>query len=71
MVIRSPPLVFEAPASKGSEFDKTKYRFYQTSGTNLKFIVWPVLRLHENGSLLSKGIAEAMKGDAVLTADLN
>ena len=65
MVMHSPPLCFDASGSKGGVFDKDTYRYYQTSGTKLNFIVWPAFQLHKAGPLLSKGVAEALGQEAV------
>ena len=60
MFLPSHPLYLPPKETTGSIFDKNKYRFYQTTGTKYKFIVWPALYLHKDGSMLSKGIAEGM-----------
>ncbi|KAL3879284.1 hypothetical protein ACJMK2_031586 [Sinanodonta woodiana] len=58
MVIHDPPVVIETPASKDSAFDTNTYRAYTTTGSKIDFVVWPALRLHQGGALLTKGVAQ-------------
>ncbi|KAL3879315.1 hypothetical protein ACJMK2_031616 [Sinanodonta woodiana] len=58
MVIQDPPVVIETPASKDSAFDTNTYRAYTTTGSKIDFVVWPALRLHQGGALLTKGVAQ-------------
>ena len=44
-------------------FDSNLYRPYTKSGKEVDFVVWPVLYLHEKGSVLCKGILEPIKHD--------
>lgn len=59
MVLHSPPLFIESGFMPGDSFSINKYKYYKTRGTRYKYIVWPVLYLHPEGDVLSKGVAEA------------
>ncbi|KAL3879314.1 hypothetical protein ACJMK2_031615, partial [Sinanodonta woodiana] len=61
MVIQDPPVVIETPASKDSALDTNTYRAYTTTGPKVDFVVWPALRLHHGGPLLTKGVAQGKK----------
>ena len=65
--MHSLPLCCDASGSRGDIFNKETYRYYQTSGTKLDYIVWPALQLHKDGPLLSKGVAEAMTQKSIQT----
>ena len=56
MRLRGPPmhLVFDTTG----RFDDAYFRQYTKSGKEIDYIVWPYLQLHENGPLLSKGVAQ-------------
>ncbi|KAL4230741.1 hypothetical protein ACF0H5_011116 [Mactra antiquata] len=58
MSVQDPPVVFEFEEPKGG-FDKEKYKYYTKSGTQMDFIVWPPMKLHQTGPLLAKGVAQA------------
>ena len=61
MAVQSPPvhIHFEDKNKKKIKFDNEKYKAYTKSGAEVDYVVWPPLYLHEGGSLLSKGIAQA------------
>ena len=61
MAVHDPPLVFGPLPHKYDTFDANLYRGYTKSGTLIDFTVWPVLYLHENGPVLSKGVVEPFK----------
>jgi hypothetical protein len=42
-------------------FDKDLFKEYTRRGKFQDYIVWPAMRLHENGPLLSKGVAQGTK----------
>ncbi|XP_060577015.1 putative autophagy-related protein 11 [Ruditapes philippinarum] len=42
-------------------FDKDLFKEYTRRGKFQDYIVWPAMRLHENGPLLSKGVAQGSK----------
>lgn len=60
MAIQDPPVYFDSMIQSQGEkkFDSQLYRPYTKSGNLIKYIVWPVLYLHEGGSILCKGIAQ-------------
>ncbi|KAK3582902.1 hypothetical protein CHS0354_009708 [Potamilus streckersoni] len=58
MQVHTPPLCLDLNTVKGNAFDKNKYKEYTTKGKKIVFVVWPALFLHENGLLLSKGVAQ-------------
>lgn len=60
MVIQEPPLVF-APDIPGDKFDRTLYFTYQTTGTDIRFVVWPAILLETGGRVLVKGVAECCR----------
>lgn len=39
-------------------FDPSLYRAYTRTGNQLDFYVWPALKLHKDGALLLKGVAQ-------------
>lgn len=41
-------------------FNHDHYKAYMKSGSKIDYIVWPVMYLHENGPLLSKGVAQPL-----------
>ena len=51
-------MVVIATGEPGTKYDANKYKPYTTKGKFVDYIVWPVLRLHEDGPLLGKGIAQ-------------
>ena len=52
--IHDPPVALDF----GVRNDVTDYRPYTKTGPVLDYMVWPVLLLHENGPMLSKGVAQ-------------
>ena len=64
MVIQDPPVHIDTAISVNSkvEFNKHKYKAYTTTGRYIDYIVWPVLQLHERGSMLCKGVAQGGDG---------
>jgi hypothetical protein len=44
----------------GKEFKEYMYKPYTTRSKEIDFIVWPVLRLYENGPIAAKGIAQGL-----------
>lgn len=45
-------------AKKGKKFDIKSFRPYTATGEKVSFLVWPVVLLHEDGPMLTKGIAQ-------------
>ncbi|XP_061164346.1 cingulin-like [Saccostrea echinata] len=59
MVIQNPPIYMQWDFRSGiSEFDKDVLKSYTKCGNTVAFMVWPVLYLHKDGPLLSKGVAQ-------------
>ncbi|KAK3607027.1 hypothetical protein CHS0354_020457 [Potamilus streckersoni] len=46
--------------SKVHIFNSDHYRPYLKSGEFVDFCVWPLIRLHQDGPILSKGVAQGM-----------
>ncbi|XP_053388370.1 uncharacterized protein LOC128551507 [Mercenaria mercenaria] len=54
-----PPVFIGFPEVQGDMFlDTNVYKPYTKTGQFVDYIVWPVLYLHENGPVLSKGVAQ-------------
>ncbi|XP_052797112.1 uncharacterized protein LOC128229309 isoform X2 [Mya arenaria] len=60
MVVQSPPMCFKLQ-DKDERFDTNCYKQYTKTGHLVDFVVWPALLLHEGGSLVGKGVAQAKK----------
>ncbi|KAL3878812.1 hypothetical protein ACJMK2_031140 [Sinanodonta woodiana] len=56
MCVQDPPIQLEY--AKSGSFDSNLYRSYTKSGSFVDFCVWPLVRLCENGPILTKGIAQ-------------
>ena len=56
--IQDPPLVFDSDLNHGDEFDDAIMKTYTKKGSEVDFIVWPVLKLCENGAILAKGVVQ-------------
>ncbi|KAL3878815.1 hypothetical protein ACJMK2_031143 [Sinanodonta woodiana] len=56
MCVQDPPIHLEYATS--GRFDSNLYENYKQSGSFVDFCVWPLVRLHENGPILTKGIAQ-------------
>ncbi|XP_053398896.1 uncharacterized protein LOC123556660 [Mercenaria mercenaria] len=61
MVCQEPPLVFHLNVQKGEQFDNNKYKHYTLTGTVIDYVVWPALLLHQEGSVLCKGVVQCTK----------
>ncbi|XP_045203598.2 uncharacterized protein LOC123556729 [Mercenaria mercenaria] len=59
MNLQDPPLAFGETPKRNDAFDGNTYKFYTETGPFVDYIVWPALLLEKDGSLLSKGIAQA------------
>lgn len=59
MQIQDPPAVLLFV--KGDNDVVTYFRPYTSSGSKLEYIVWPAMLLHENGPMVSKGVAQFSK----------
>ena len=60
MVNLNPPLVFNFP-EKNSAIDTNSYGVFTNSGTDVDFVVWPALLLHDDGPVLTKGVVQPIK----------
>ncbi|XP_062620776.1 uncharacterized protein LOC134282396 [Saccostrea cucullata] len=58
MVIQNPPIHMEVNFQTGAPLVKSILKEYTISGDTISFLVWPPLYLHEDGPLLSKGVAQ-------------
>ncbi|KAH3830594.1 uncharacterized protein LOC127877437 isoform X1 [Dreissena polymorpha] len=57
MCVQDPPAVLDWSAQEGA-FNVDLYRAYTKSGSQLEFVVWPIIYLHEGGPVLLKGVAQ-------------
>lgn len=64
MVVQNPPLCFHE-ANPQSDINTDKFKTFTQSGTNLDFIVWPAMLLHQDGALVARGIVQPLKQEAV------
>lgn len=53
-----PPIHLSASIPTDGRMKNDVLRAYTKSGTNVDYIVWPVIYLYENGPVLNKGIAQ-------------
>lgn len=56
MCVQDPPI--HMCASTIDRFNASLYRAYTKTGSDPDFFVWPALRLHKDGEVLSKGIVQ-------------
>ena len=63
MAVQDPPMAFGPLPRFYDWFDSNLYKPYTKSGRKVDFVVWPVLYLHDNGSVICKGILEPIKQD--------
>ncbi|KAH3842744.1 uncharacterized protein LOC127876537 [Dreissena polymorpha] len=61
MNAQDPPVVIAALPQADSKFNTELYKPYTQSGDNVQYLVWPALLLHDRGSTLVKGVAQAYK----------
>ncbi|XP_063413945.1 uncharacterized protein LOC134696206 isoform X2 [Mytilus trossulus] len=59
MCIQEPMMFLHQKLLPGETFNKNEYKEFVKSGNKVGYIVWPALFLHENGSLLYKGVVQA------------
>ncbi|KAL3878811.1 hypothetical protein ACJMK2_031139 [Sinanodonta woodiana] len=57
MCMQQPPMHLEC-IDTGETFNPDLYRGYTKSGKCIEFCVWPVVRLHKDGPILTRGIAQ-------------
>lgn len=53
-----PPVHLDFSIPVDGKFSPELYKAYTKSGQTIDYVVWPVMYLHENGPLLSKGVAQ-------------
>ena len=58
MCVQTPPMAVAKPAKSGSTFGSAMYKQYTVKGPCVDYIVWPAILLHENGPVISKGVAQ-------------
>eukprot|EP00105_Crassostrea_gigas_P035974 XP_019920122.1 PREDICTED: uncharacterized protein LOC105321465 isoform X2 [Crassostrea gigas] len=58
MQTTQPPIHLSACIPEKRKMNNDIFKAYMKSGTVIDYIVWPVMYLHENGPLLTKGIAQ-------------
>lgn len=64
MAIQDPPVrIMDWKGLHGQPFNKNVFKHYTNTGTIVDYVVWPPLLLHEEGSLLGKGVAQGMDSD--------
>lgn len=59
MCIQEPPMHLEW-VRFGDTLDTEKFKPYTDSGNKVVGTIWPVVLLHENGPVMSRGIADVM-----------
>lgn len=58
MCIQDPPMHLVSKVNRKSDFDTNIFRFYTKQGDKFDFVVWPALLLHDQGPLVTKGVAQ-------------
>lgn len=58
MQLTQPPINLSARIPDDGMMNTDIFKAYMKSGTKVEYIVWPIMYLHENGPLLTKGIAQ-------------
>ena len=58
MCIQMPPMTFADIAKCGAPFCGSMYKQYTVKGPVVDYIVWPAILLHEDGPVISKGVAQ-------------
>lgn len=58
MQTTQPPIHLSAHIPDDGMMDADIFKAYMKSGTEIDYIVWPVMHLYENGPVLNKGIAQ-------------
>ncbi|KAH3842740.1 hypothetical protein DPMN_116244, partial [Dreissena polymorpha] len=66
MNAQDPPVVFAKAKAENTQLNYDLYKPYTQSGETMKFLVWPALLLHEEGSVLAKGVAQGFKAHEIL-----
>lgn len=58
MCVQDPPVYISWNLESGAKFSSDLYRHYTKTGYTVDYLVWPALRLHRDGPLLCKGVAQ-------------
>ena len=61
MRVQDPPVHMRWDFNEDEDFDTNIMRSFTKTGKFVNYVVWPVLYLHENGPLLSKGVVQGKK----------
>ncbi|XP_052794651.1 uncharacterized protein LOC128227820 [Mya arenaria] len=64
MSVQDPPVVLGKDPPPNSLFDTNFFKHYTMTGTEIDYVVWPSLYLHEGGPLLGKGVVQAKASQA-------
>ncbi|XP_071126932.1 myosin heavy chain, clone 203-like isoform X2 [Mytilus edulis] len=56
MTIQDPPVILTTELS--GKFNTDLFRHYTKSGSNVDYVVWPVVFLHDGGPIICKGVAQ-------------
>jgi len=60
MCVQDPPVTLTWLPPADGAFDHDLYRAYTRNGSHIEYVVWPVLYLHEGGSIITKGVAQGI-----------
>ena len=60
MCIQEPPMHLEW-VRFGDILDSDKFKPYTDAGTKIVGTIWPAVLLHENGSVMSRGVVDVMR----------
>ncbi|XP_045206664.1 uncharacterized protein LOC123558885 [Mercenaria mercenaria] len=67
MVNQEPQFCIDTNINRhGEHFDASRYKAYRAQGNSIDYIVWPVLYLEDNGTIVNKGIVQVMKQDSCI-----
>lgn len=63
--IQDPPLAFDWNFPEGSDVADKVVKLFTKSGTKVDFVVWPVMKLHVDGDILSKGVVQPIPEEKI------
>lgn len=63
--IQDPPLAFDWNFPEGSDVADKVVKLYTKSGTKVDYVVWPVMKLHVDGDILSKGVVQPIPEEKI------
>ena len=58
MAVQDPPVILETQAKPNDNFDADVFKVYTKKGKQIDYVVWPPIRLHKDGHLIGKGVAQ-------------